>query len=78
VDGSGGTGPTFKGIFGASHAMTDGTNVTVDENYLRESILEPQKKVRAGYEPVMPTYSGRLSDREITALVAYIESLAGE
>ena len=40
----------------------------MDENYLRESILEPQAKIRAGYKPVMPTYQGQLKDEEICGL----------
>lgn len=52
--------------------------VIADENYLRESILEPQSRVVAGFEPVMPTYKGRLKDEEITALIAFIKSLKGE
>ena len=55
--------------------MVDGSSITVDENYLRESILEPQAKVRVGYKPVMPTYQGQLKDEEIAALIAYIKSL---
>ena len=49
----------------------------VDENYIRESILEPQAKVVAGFEPVMPTYQGRLKDAEITAIIEYLKSLSG-
>ena len=75
-DGKGGTGPTFQGSFGATHTLKDGGTVRVDENYIRESILEPLAKVRAGFDPVMPTYQGRLKDRDIAALIAYIESLA--
>lgn len=78
ADGAASTGPTFKGIFGELQKLADGTDVTVDENYIRESILEPQAKVVAGYEPVMPTYKGRLSDRDINALIAYVESLKGD
>ena len=76
VDGAAKVGPTFKDVFGTNQALTDGTSVTVDENYLRESILEPQAKVRAGYKPVMPTYQGQLKDEEISALIAYIKSLS--
>ena len=46
-----------------------------DEAYLRESILEPQAKIVAGFEPVMPTFKGRLKDKEITAIIEYIKSL---
>ena len=47
----------------------------VDDNYIRESILEPQAKIVAGYQPVMSTYKGLLSDEEITALIEYMKSL---
>ncbi len=53
------------------------STVTVDENYIRESILEPQAKVVAGFEPVMPTYQGRLKDEEIMAIIEYIKTLDG-
>ena len=46
-----------------------------DENYVRESILNPGAKVVAGYQAVMPTYQGRLKEREITAIIAYLEHL---
>ena len=76
MDGSAKVGPTFKDVFGSQQGLSDGSSVTVDENYLRESILEPQAKVRAGYKPVMPTYQGQLKDEEISALIAYIKSLS--
>ncbi len=78
TDGKAGTGPTFKGIFGATHKLKGGGTVTVDENYIRESILEPQAKVRLGFNPVMPTFQGKLKDREITGLIEYIKSLEPE
>ena len=68
-------GPPLDGMFGREEAMTKGQPVLVDENYLRESILEPQAKVVAGYQPVMPTYQGILSDRELDALIAYLKSM---
>jgi len=77
VDGSAKTGPTMLGVFGRSQNLADGTTVTVDENYIRESILEPQARVVAGFEPVMPTYQGRLKDAEITAIIEYFKSLDG-
>jgi cytochrome c oxidase subunit 2 len=78
VDGTANIGPTFKEIFGDDHALADGSSVTVDEDYIRESILEPQAKIVAGYQPVMPTYQGKLSDREITAIIEYIKTLNEE
>lgn len=75
VDGKAGIGPTFKGLFGHTVALRGGATVTADENYVRESILDPQAKVVAGFDPVMPTYKGRISDKDITAIVAYLRSL---
>lgn len=75
VDGRPGVAPSFKGRFGSQQSMTDGSTILVDENYLRESILNPQAKVVAGFQPVMPTYQNVLKDRQIDALIAYIKSL---
>lgn len=75
VDGSPLQGPTFKGLFGKTETLADGTTVTVDENYIRESLMTPQAKIVRGFPPVMPTYKGLLKDRDIDALVAYIKSL---
>ncbi|MGV8039441.1 MAG: cytochrome c oxidase subunit II [Thermoanaerobaculaceae bacterium] len=75
VDGAAGIGPTLKGLFGEAVPLTGGGTAVADENYLRESILEPQATVVAGFQPVMPTYKGRLSDAEITAIIAYIKTL---
>jgi cytochrome c oxidase subunit 2 len=76
LDGSRSTGPSFRGLFGHEVALRDGSRVTADENYLRESILFPQARIVAGYEPVMPTYKGQLKDREIMALVEFIKTVA--
>ena len=74
IDGSAGTGPSLKGIFGTTHDLADGSSVAVDDNYIRESILEPQARIRAGYRPVMATYQGLVSDEDITALIEFIKS----
>ncbi len=76
VDGSSGIGPSFKDLFGHTVALRGGGSVIADENYLRESILEPMANVVAGFEPVMPTYKGRLKDQEITALISYLKLLS--
>ena len=57
--------------------FTEVRMIEVEENYIRESILEPQARIVAGYEPVMPTYQGRLSDPEIMAIIEYFKSLDG-
>ncbi len=75
VEGQRMTGPPLNGIFGRTESLVTGEQVQVDENYLRESILEPQAGVVAGYQPVMPTYQGILKDRELDALIAYLKSL---
>ncbi len=75
LDGSSGTGPTFLGLYGSQEALQGGGSIAVDENYIRESILEPLAKVTAGYEPVMPTYRGRLKDEEISAVIEYLKTL---
>lgn len=75
IDGSKVVGPTFLNLFTSQRMLTNGPPVTVDENYIRESILNPQAKLVAGYDPVMPSYQGVLKDQQIDALVAYIKSL---
>jgi cytochrome c oxidase subunit 2 len=58
--------------------LSDGTLVTADEQYLRDSILQPNKQISAGYEPVMPTYQKQISEEELNALLAYLKSLGQE
>lgn len=74
-DGTTKVGPTFKGIFGKQETMADGSVVTVDEDYLRESMLQPNARVVQGFQPVMPTYQGQLTEREISGLIEYIKTL---
>ena len=74
LDGSQKVGPTFQGLYGTeNHAMTDGSAVTVDENYLRESILEPGAKIVEGYDNLMPGAYTNLSERELSGLIAFIQ-----
>jgi len=75
VDGTSKIGPTLRGLFGHPVAMRDGSTLLPDENYVRESILDPQARIVAGFEPVMPTYQGRIKDQEITAIIAYLKTL---
>jgi len=76
VDGSPGIAPSFLGKFGSEEQLLTGETVVVEENYIRESILNPQARVVAGYDPVMPTYQGRLKDEEITAIIEYMKTLS--
>ncbi len=75
IDGSKNVGPTFKEIFGSQEKLASGGSVTVDENYMRESMLLPQAKVAKGFDPVMPTFEGILNDQDIDDLIAYIKTL---
>ena len=75
TDGSKIIGPSFKGIWGSTMEHTDGSTVVVDENYILESINQPQKKIVSGYQSVMPSYKGILRDREIQGVIEYIKLL---
>jgi cytochrome c oxidase subunit 2 len=70
-----GRGPDLAGIFGKTVVLQDGRTLTVDENYIRESILEPGAKVVQGFKPIMPTFQGQVSDEQLNALVDYVKSL---
>ncbi|MCX7016652.1 MAG: cytochrome c oxidase subunit II [Candidatus Sumerlaeota bacterium] len=76
LDGTAGTGPSFKGLWGSTVTMSDGLKVVVDENYVRESILQPQAKVVAGFQPVMPTFQSRLKDQDILDVIEFLKTLA--
>jgi cytochrome c oxidase subunit 2 len=74
-DGSQIIGPTFKGLYGRQEKFLDGSTLKVDENYIRESIVNPTAKVVVGFPPVMPAFQGLLKEREIDALIEYIKTL---
>ena len=78
VDGSRSVGPTWKGLFGSPVRLNDGSEAIADERYLRESMLQPSLKTVEGFKPgLMETVikQDSLSDREVSALIAYIKSL---
>jgi cytochrome c oxidase subunit 2 len=75
TDGSRLVGPSFKGIWGRKEEFEGGGSASVDENYIRESLLDPNAKVVKGYPAAMPTYKGLLKDKEIDALIAYLKSV---
>lgn len=74
-DGSRLIGPSFKGLWESEETLSDGSTVTVDENYLRESILNPGAKIVESYDNVMTPYEGRISDEEITNIIEYLKTL---
>ena len=75
VDGSAGAGPSWKGIWGRQSEFADGGKSAGDENYIRESILEPQAHLVKGFGPVMPSYKGILQDKEIDAIISFMKTL---
>ncbi|HWU91427.1 MAG TPA: cytochrome c oxidase subunit II, partial [Kofleriaceae bacterium] len=77
VDGSAKIGPTWKGSFGTMVPLSDGTKVRMDENYIRESILNPNAKTHAGFPAgTMSSFEGQLKEKEIEGVIALIKSLA--
>jgi cytochrome c oxidase subunit 2 len=75
--GSQGRGPVLTNLFGSQVELTGGATVTADEAYLRESILNPQAKVVNGFQPIMPTFQGLVTEEQLLQLIAYIRSLQG-
>jgi len=74
VDGSAGQGPTWQGIYGSQVKLADGSTVTVDDAYIKESVLSPQAKIVAGFETVkMPTFD--FTNDQISDIIAYIKTL---
>ncbi|GEP05508.1 cytochrome c oxidase subunit II [Methylobacterium oxalidis] len=73
--GSGVHAPGLAGLWGREIPLAGGRTATVDGAYVRDSILQPKRDVAAGYEPIMPSYDGLLSDGEIQELTAYIRAL---
>lgn len=77
LDGKPGVGPTFKGLWGRSETvLTNGRerHITVDEAYLRRSLLEPNADVVKGFQPIMPSFSGVLKEEEIKEIVDYFRT----
>jgi cytochrome c oxidase subunit 2 len=75
-----GTGrcPSLVGLFGKQVQLAGGNKVTADEAYIRESILQPAAKVVAGYQPVMPTFQGLVTEDGVLQLVEYIKALGAK
>jgi cytochrome c oxidase subunit II len=69
--------PQLEGLYGRLVPLSDGTIVVADDEYLRDSILLPRSQITAGYEPVMPTFEGKVSEDQLLRLIIYIKSIAG-
>jgi cytochrome c oxidase subunit 2 len=70
-----GRGPTLAGLYGTSVKLDNGSSVIADDAYIRESILVPNAKLVAGYQAIMPTFQGQVSEEQIVQLIAYIKSI---
>jgi cytochrome c oxidase subunit 2 len=70
-----GRGPVLDGLFGLTVTTASGETVVVDEAYIRESILNPSARIAAGYQPIMPTFQGQVTEEQLLELIEYIKSL---
>ena len=68
-------GPVLAGLYGTQKRLADNTTVVADDNYIRESILNPQAKIAQGFQPIMPTFQGQVNEEDLIKLLAYIKSL---
>jgi cytochrome c oxidase subunit 2 len=68
-------GPNLAGVYGSKLTLTDGSQVLVNDAYLRDAILNPSQHVTAGFAPIMPTYQGQISEDGLIDLVEYIKQL---
>jgi cytochrome c oxidase subunit II len=73
-----GKGPSFAGLYGKPVLLTSGQTVTADDDYLRESILDPSAKIVNGYPAIMPTFRGQITEEQLLQIIAYIKSLGAE
>jgi cytochrome c oxidase subunit 2 len=74
--GEGGRCPTLTGVYGSQPRLQGGGAVVADEVYLRESIVQPQARIVAGYPDIMPTFQGQLNEEQLLQLVTFIKSLS--
>ncbi len=70
-----GRGPVLEGLFGKTVTLQSGETITVDEAYVRESILNPAAKIAAGFQPIMPTFQGLVTEEQLLELIEYVKSL---
>ncbi len=75
IDGTNSKGPSWKGLFGKTETLADGSKVVVDDAYIQESIYNPQAKVVQNFQPIMPTFQGSVRNHELKGLIEYIKTL---
>jgi cytochrome c oxidase subunit 2 len=76
LDDNTGRGPSLAGLFGTTVELEGGAKATADDSYIRESILTPQTKIVAGYQPLMPTFQGQVNEEGVMGLIEFIKSKA--
>jgi cytochrome c oxidase subunit 2 len=69
--------PPLEGLYGKPVPLSDGSTVIADDKYIRDSILVPRSQIVASYQPLMPSFEGKVSEDQLLRLVVYIKSLAG-
>ncbi len=69
-------GAVLEGLFGSQVKLTNGQTITADEEYIRNSILNPSGQIVEGYQPIMPTFKGQVTEEQLVQLVAYVKSLS--
>ena len=73
-----GRGPSLNGLYGKKVQLADGSTVTADDAYIRESILNPNAKIVAKYQPLMPAFQGQLTEEQLLSLMSYVKSLQAQ
>jgi cytochrome c oxidase subunit 2 len=76
LDNGRGRGPSLRDIVGTTVRLQDGATAVVDDGYLRESILNPQAKIVQGFQPLMPSFQGLISEENLVALIEHVKSLS--
>jgi cytochrome c oxidase subunit II len=69
-------GPQLTNLYNSTVRLQDGSSVTADDSYIRESIVNPRAKVVAGFQPIMPTFQGLVTEEQLLQLIAYVRSLS--
>jgi cytochrome c oxidase subunit 2 len=71
-------GPALEGLLGKEVKLASGSTATADQEYIRESILDPNAKIVAGYQQMMPTYKNQITHEQLNQLIEYVKTLGKE
>ncbi len=75
TDGSSGIAPTFKNIYNSTHLLNNGKTIKVNDNRIKQKLLNPQINITKGFPPIMPTFKGQLNEVEIMNIIEYLKSI---